>query len=74
MAQYNLGLMYFKGEGVPEDDVKAYAWMNLAAAQGDEDAVKVKDALKKRMPPGQVAEAQKLASELWDRIESSKSQ
>ena len=35
MAQHNLGVMYDKGEGVPEDYVKAYAWFNLAAAQGD---------------------------------------
>ena len=33
-AQHNLGLMYANGEGVPQDDVLAYAWWNLAAAQG----------------------------------------
>ena len=33
-AQFNLGLMYYKGEGVPEDYVRAFAWFNLAAAQG----------------------------------------
>ena len=37
-AQYNLGLMYAKGEGVPEDDVQAYAWFNLAATQSDKGA------------------------------------
>jgi TPR repeat protein len=25
-AQYNLGLMYYNGEGVPEDYVIAYMW------------------------------------------------
>ena len=33
-AQYNLGVMYAKGEGVPEDYVRAYACYNIAAAQG----------------------------------------
>ena len=73
MAQHNLGVMYDKGEGVPEDYVKAYAWFNLAAAQGQEDAVKAKDSLRERMTAEQVAEAQKLAGELFNRIESSKS-
>ena len=33
-AQFNLGVMYASGQGVPEDDVTAYAWLNIAAAQG----------------------------------------
>ena len=73
-AQYNLGAMYGNGEGVPEDYVQAYAWLNLAAAQGDEKAVEGKDLLRPRMTSEQVAEAQKLAAELHKRIESSKSE
>ena len=37
-AQYNLGLMYEKGRGFPEDDKEAVKWYNLAAEQGDADA------------------------------------
>ena len=33
-AQYNLGLMYDNGEGVPQDDVEAVAWYRRAAEQG----------------------------------------
>ena len=33
-AQYNLGLMYRKGEGVPQDDVEGVKWYRLAADQG----------------------------------------
>ena len=36
-------IMYAKGEGVPEDDAKAYAWLSIVAAQGDESAKKNKD-------------------------------
>jgi TPR repeat protein len=31
-AQYNLGVMYTNGEGVPKDDVTAARWYRLAAA------------------------------------------
>jgi uncharacterized protein YecT (DUF1311 family) len=34
-AQYNLGLMYDNGRGVPEDDKTAVKWYRLAAEQGD---------------------------------------
>ena len=34
-AQTNLGLLYAKGEGVPQDDAEAAKWCRLAAEQGD---------------------------------------
>ena len=37
-AQNNLGFMYARGEGVPEDDVEAVKWYRLAAEQGDATA------------------------------------
>ncbi len=37
-AQYNLGLMYDGGKGVPLDDAEAVKWYRLAADQGDADA------------------------------------
>ena len=33
-AQYNLGMMYGNGRGVPQDDIEAVAWFRLAAEQG----------------------------------------
>ena len=33
-AQYNLGVIYNNGEGVPEDDAEAVKWYRLAAEQG----------------------------------------
>ena len=33
-AQTNLGTMYSKGDGVPQDDVKAAEWFRKAAEQG----------------------------------------
>ena len=66
--------MYATGEGIPEDYVKAYAWMNLAAAQGVENAGEVKDRIREMMTRAQVSEGQKLASDLFERIESARSE
>ena len=33
-AQYELGVAYSKGEGVPQDNTEAVKWVRLAAAQG----------------------------------------
>jgi uncharacterized protein len=37
-AQNNLGRMYDKGQGVPQDDAEAVNWYRKAADQGDADA------------------------------------
>ena len=37
-AQYNLGLRYAAGAGVPQNDVQALRWFRLAAEQGHADA------------------------------------
>ena len=38
VAQKNLGLMYYNGDGVGKDDKEAAYWYRLAAEQGDADA------------------------------------
>ena len=37
-AQYNLGLMYAAGRGVPKDEPKAVEWWQKAAEQGNTEA------------------------------------
>jgi TPR repeat protein len=39
-AQYKIGMLYANGRGVPKDIAQARAWMQQAAAAGDEDAKK----------------------------------
>jgi TPR repeat protein len=34
-AQFNIGLMYANGDGVPQDDTQAVTWFRNAAGQGD---------------------------------------
>ena len=60
-AQLQLGLRYASGNGVAQDYVQAHMWANLAAAAGNADAVKSRDAFAKFMTAGQVSEAQRLA-------------
>jgi uncharacterized protein len=62
-AQDILGTMYAQGQGVPQDYVRAHMWLNLSAAQGDQDAAKNRDNIAQHTTPAQIAEAQKLASE-----------
>ena len=37
-AQYNLGVMYDNGQGVPQNYAEAVKWYRLAADQGDASA------------------------------------
>jgi len=62
-AQYNLGVFYDNGLGVPQDRIRAYMWLDLAAMQGRESAATFRDLVARVMTPGQIAEAQKLARE-----------
>ncbi|WP_162901375.1 tetratricopeptide repeat protein [Breoghania sp. L-A4] len=64
-AMTNLGLLYLTGRGVPQDFVLGYMWINVAAASGQQDAVRVRDAIGPRMTSQQINEAQKLASARW---------
>ena len=62
-AQYNLGAMYFTGRGVPKDNVLAYHWFTLAAAQGNDAARRANALAQHKMTAEQIAEAQKLSDE-----------
>ena len=66
-AQNNLGILYAEGHGVPQDDVRAYMWVNLAAAHmtGDEQkqAAENRDDVARRMTSAQVAEAKRLTQQ-----------
>ncbi len=62
-AQFNLGEMYFKGEGVTQDYTRAYMWWEIAASQGDEKAVKKSEKNQKILTPSQLEKVQLLARE-----------
>jgi hypothetical protein len=62
MAQFNIGVMYHNGDGLIKNRVKAYAWMNLAAAQVYDNSIKARDELEKELTQEELIEAQKMAS------------
>ena len=65
-AQNNLGVMYDSGRGVPEDNLQAYAWYNIAAAQGHDLAEHNKKLIAESMTREQRARAQELARQYWE--------
>ena len=66
-AQFGLGLMYALGKGVPKDDVQAYAWVNIGAAQiGDEESGKVFESIAEKMTASAITKAQSLSREYWE--------
>jgi uncharacterized protein len=65
-AQASLGVLYLYGRGVPQDNVLAHMWFNVAAVSGNKDVKDVmefRDIVAAKMTPVQIAEAQKLARE-----------
>ena len=61
-AQNNLGVMYENGEGVPQDFIIGYMWLNLAGANGDTTAPKAKDIVAKVMSQADISKAQAMSS------------
>ena len=52
--------------GVPQDDVQAYAWFNLSAAQGFKESEERKKLSAESMSREDLARAQKLSREYWE--------
>ena len=58
--------MYALGRGVLEDDVQAYAWFNIAAAQDIKGAEDSKKLAAEYMNHEEIVRAQGLAREYWE--------
>jgi uncharacterized protein len=65
LAQTSIGLMYGLGIGVPQDDLRADMWLNLAASRlnGDDrkQTSKLRDAVEKTLTPAEIMQAQEMA-------------
>ena len=71
-AQFNLGTSYYNGEGVSQDYKEAYAWWSVAKANGEELAEKYFAIVSKKMTKDQIADAQSLSTEIYNRIEANR--
>jgi TPR repeat protein len=74
-AQTKLGTMYYEGKGVPQDYIQAHRWFNLAASSGDKvsaEAAEDRELAASKMTPQQIAEAQRLANEWFNKKKETK--
>jgi localization factor PodJL len=62
-SQFNLGVLYARGMGVPQDLVQSWLWFSLAAQQGDADAAKKRDEVAAKMDAGAVSAAARALAE-----------
>ncbi len=63
-AEYNLGVMYFRGQGVPVDRPLGAAWMVLAAERDDPQYVKARDVMITLLSEADFART----DELWGKL------
>jgi len=70
-AQFRLAEMYAEGRGTPRDLVLGHVWANLAAAQGDRQALVLRDVLASKMTTEQLVDAQRQARE-WGETRQAK--
>jgi TPR repeat protein len=67
-GQRNLGVLYARGHGVARDPVEAYAWLGLAALQGNAWAERRRDEIAGGMGAEQRARALRRLEDLRGRI------
>jgi len=72
-AQLILGKRYDEGLGVPQNFSEAYVWFSLAAASGDETAIKSRDIAASRLSIDALNTAQQRATQLFEGIQQRKS-
>jgi len=63
-AQYALGQNYFTGEGVPRNNIEAYAWFSLAAAQENRLAINARNKIIRQMTRAELEEGNRRAFDL----------
>jgi TPR repeat protein len=66
VAQYNIGRLYARGEGVARDLPEAYKWFTLATVGGRREGDQARQAISRHMTPVQMAEGLRRA-EAWRR-------
>lgn len=67
-AQFYLGLMFIKGEGVPKSLFHAYSWLSLACCQNYEEAKIARKNLEPFLTAAEMNAAMKLAAERIEQI------
>jgi localization factor PodJL len=63
-SQFNLAILYARGNGVKQDLEESYKWFAIAARDGDKDAAEKRDEVANAMRPEQLTSA-KAKMDLW---------
>ena len=63
LAQYNLGRLYYLGQGVTENIVYAHMWANQSSSNGFRMGEELTELLTELMSPAQIKEARRLENE-----------
>ena len=61
-ARYNLGAMYYNGQGVLADFVVAHMWFNIAGANGNEIGADNREIIAKEMTSEDISKAEAMAT------------
>lgn len=67
LAQYNLGVMYYRGDGVERDAARAWAWFALAAERDYPDFVEIWQTAWHELDEDNQVRAQRILAELEPR-------
>ena len=66
-SQFNLGVLYGRGLGVPQDLEQSWLWFSLASRQGDADAAKKRDEVAAKLDSKGLAAATKALTEFKEK-------
>jgi len=59
---YNLGLSYYKGKAVPQNNTLAYVLFSLAAASGEDRAISIRESIHTEITPEEIDKGQGLVA------------
>jgi TPR repeat protein len=65
-SQYELGMLYVSGTGVPRDIVLGHHWLNIAGAKGKEAGRNAAVKLEREMTPEQKSESTKMTRDFYN--------
>ena len=67
IAQYFIGLMYKSGEGIKKDKINSYVWVNMSAAQGNKEALKIRKWYDSYLSKTELLSAQEISKQCFEK-------
>jgi TPR repeat protein/V8-like Glu-specific endopeptidase len=67
-AEFGIGNLYLNGDGVPKDEIEALAWLDIAAATGDQQSIDLRHWLEEKVGEQYTIEAEQRSKELLKQV------